>query len=623
MREAPLPLEDYALIGDLRSAALVGRDGAIDWLCLPRFDQPACLTALLGGPRHGTWSIAPEEEVIAVERRYRGDTLVLETVFTTADGEVALIDAMPTDLGSDLGGLSGAAGSHLVRRVEGRRGTVRMRFFLKLRFDYGSTVPWVTRLRVGHGITAIAGPHRVTVRSPVTLEGRDLASEACFDVARGQAVTFVMSHSASHLPAPAPIDAEAALAMTERSWREWSARCTHDGPWRDAVMRSLIVLKALTYAPTGGIVAAPTTSLPEKVGGARNWDYRFCWLRDAALTLVALIEAGYYDEAQAWRDWLHRSIAGSGDALQIMYGVSGERHLLEWEADWLPGYAGSRPVRIGNAAAGQLQLDVYGEVMDALHLARSGGLDVPRSAWDLQIVMIAHLEKIWRQPDEGIWEVRGGRRQFVHSKVMAWVAFDRVVRDAESHGLPGPVDRWRAARDAIHAQVCDEGFDTELGSFVQSYGSHDLDAALLLIPLVGFLPADDPRVAGTVSAIRRDLDVDGFLLRYRSDAAADGLAPGEGAFLPCTFWLAEVLSLLGEHDEAEGLLTRLLALRNDVGLLSEEYDTAARRLVGNFPQAFSHLAAVSSALNLQGRRRASGSLVDATGAGKGSKASDG
>ena len=594
LRDGPLAIEDYALIGDCRTAALVGRDGAIDWLCLPRFDAPACFAALLGDSEHGSWLIAPQHPDPQIRRSYRGETLILETVFTTPEGEIALIDAMPLDLD----------GSHIIRRVEGRRGRVAMRFHLKLRFDFGSSTPWVTRDENGMGIVAIVGPDLVSVRGPVELLGRDMATVALFEVEAGQSLTFVLSHGASHRPPPARFDGDAALSATEKTWRTWSKRCHYQGPWRDAVLRSLIVLKALTYASTGGIIAAPTTSLPEQLGGARNWDYRFCWLRDATLTLLALMGAGYYEEAQAWRDWLHRSIAGNADELQIMYGVRGERHLLEWQIDWLPGYQGAKPVRIGNAASEQLQLDVYGEVMDALHHARASGLEVPPSAWALQVNMIEHLETIWREPDEGIWEVRGGRRHFVHSKVMAWVAFDRALQDIEQYGLSGPLERWRQVRDAIHVDVCSKGFSANKNSFTQSYGNDDLDASLLLIPVVGFLPPEDVRVRGTVAAIERELKTSEFVLRYRTEKGADGLPPGEGAFLPCSFWLADNYALQHREDEAKALFESLLALRNDVGLLSEEYDPRARRLVGNFPQAFSHLAIVNTALGLRDERAA-------------------
>jgi len=592
IRETPLRIEDYALIGDCKTAALVGRDGAIDWLCLPRFDSPACFAALLGTSKHGSWLIAPLYPTATVSRAYRGDTLILETIFTTPDGEVALIDSMPL----------GMVGSHIIRRVEGRRGKVGMRLHLKLRFDYGTSTPWVTREDPDCGIVAVAGPDVVTMRGPVELQGRNMATVANFEVSTGETLTFVLSHGASHLPPPERFDADRALRDTEKAWATWSKRCQYDGPYKDAVLRSLIVLKALTYEPTGGIVAAPTTSLPEQLGGARNWDYRFCWLRDATLTLIALMGGGYYDEAQAWRDWLHRSIAGNADELQIMYGVAGERHLLEWEADWLPGYQGAVPVRIGNAASQQLQLDVYGEVMAALHLARGVGLAAPESAWALQVNMLEHLEAIWQQPDDGIWEVRGGRKHFVQSKIMVWVAFDRAVKDMETYNLPGPVERWRHVRDTVHADVCAKGFLANKNSFVQSYGSDALDASLLVLSLTGFLPHDDARVRGTVAAIERDLMADGFVLRYRTDAGADGLPPGEGAFLPCSFWLVDNYAQQGRRQEAQALFDRLLSLRNDVGLLSEEYDPRVGRQVGNFPQAFSHLALVNTALNLAGNR---------------------
>ena len=590
-RNAPLPIEDYALIGDGKTAALVAKDGAIDWLCLPRFDSAACFAALLGTADHGSWRIAPQRAAPRVQRAYRGDTLILETIFTMPEGEVALIDLMPF----------GQSGSHIIRRVEGRRGQVAMGLRLKLRFGFGSSSPWVTSETDEHSIVAIAGPDLVTLRGPVALQIRDFAIIASFTVQAGQSMTFVMSHSPSHLPPPPPFDAEAALVATEESWRAWSAKCRYDGPRKDAVLRSLILLKALIYEPTGGIVAAPTTSLPEQLGGSRNWDYRFCWLRDATLTLMALMGGGYYQEAQAWRDWLHRSIAGSAEDLQIMYGVAGERHLLEWEVDWLPGYQGAKPVRVGNAASEQLQLDIYGEVMDALHQARASGLGVLPSAWKLQVSILEHLETLWQQPDDGIWEVRGGRKHFVHSKVMAWVAFDRAVQDIERYKLPGPLDRWRKVRDDIHADVCKHGFNTVKNSFTQSYGVTDLDASLLLIPIVGFLPPDDERVQATVAAIERELVVGGFVLRYRTESGADGLPSGEGAFLACSFWLAENYALQGRQTDAKELFDRLLSLRNDVGLISEEYDPKAGRLVGNFPQAFSHLGLVNTALVLSGK----------------------
>jgi GH15 family glucan-1,4-alpha-glucosidase len=588
IRDAPLPIEQYALIGDGKTAALVGSDGAIDWLCLPRFDAPACFAALLGSSDNGSWLIVPADSSATSTRSYRDGTLILETVFRTESGEVAIIDAMPL----------GHSGSHIIRRVEGRSGCLDMFLHLKLRFDYGASTPWVTREPEDHGLIAIVGPDVVTVRGPVQLRGVDLASVAEFSVSAGEAATFVLSHGPSHLAPPAPFDADEALAQTEKNWSDWSERCTYEGPYRDAVLRSLIVLKALAFEPTGGIVAAATTSLPEQLGGTRNWDYRYCWLRDATLTLIALMGGGYYDEAQAWRDWLHRSIAGNADELQIMYGVGGERHLLEWEADWLPGYQGAKPVRIGNAASQQLQLDVYGEVMDALHQSRANGLEVPESAWALQVNLIEHLETIWCRPDEGIWEVRGGRKNFVHSKVMAWVAMDRAVQDIEAYGLPGPVKRWRDVRDAIHTEVCANGFNADMNSFTQSYGGRALDASLLLMAPVGFLPPDDPRVRGTIAAIERELAAGGFVARYRTEITKDGLPPGEGAFLACSFWLADNFALQGRHEAAKQLFERLLSLRNDVGLLSEEYDLRAGRLVGNFPQAFSHLALVNTAFNL-------------------------
>jgi GH15 family glucan-1,4-alpha-glucosidase len=588
IRDVPLPIEQYALIGDGKTAALVGADGAIDWLCLPRFDAPACFAALLGTGEHGSWMIAPADVAATSTRSYRDSSLILETVFHTETGEVAVIDAMPL----------GRSGSHIIRRVEGRSGRVDMFLHLKLRFDYGASTPWVTREASDHGIVAIVGPDLVTVRGPVQLHGVGLASTAAFAVAAGEVATFVLSHGPSHLPPPEPFDADAALSETGKAWRDWASRCTYQGPYKDAVLRSLIVLKALAFEPTGGIVAAPTTSLPEQLGGTRNWDYRYCWLRDATLTLIALMGGGYYDEAQAWRDWLHRSIAGNADELQIMYGVGGERHLLEWEANWLPGYQGAKPVRIGNAAAEQLQLDVYGEVMDALHQSRANGLEVPEAAWALQVNLIEHLETIWQKPDEGIWETRGARKHFVYSKVMAWVAMDRAVQDIETYGLAGPVERWRRVRDAIHNEVCGNGFNDALNSFTQSYGDTALDASLLLMPVVGFLPADDPRVLGTVAAIERDLDGTGIVARYRTEVAKDGLPPGEGAFLACSFWLADNYALQGRKADAKNLFERLLSLRNDVGLLSEEYNPHAGRLVGNFPQAFSHLALVNTAYNI-------------------------
>jgi GH15 family glucan-1,4-alpha-glucosidase len=583
----PARIEDYALIGDCETAALVARDGSIDWLCWPRFDSGACFAALLGGPQHGRWRIAPAAPDPRITRRYRDGTLILETEFETPEGSVTLIDFMPPRDGA----------SDLVRIVVGRRGRVAMRAELILRFDYGSVVPWVTRLDDG-SLRAIAGPDMVVLRTDAALRGEGLATVGEFTVAAGEAASFVLTYGPSHEPIPRPTRPAAALADTEAFWREWSGRCTYRGEWAEPVHRSLLTLKALTYAPTGGIIAAPTTSLPEQLGGARNWDYRYCWLRDATLTLLTLMDAGYYEEAVAWREWLLRAAAGSPAQTQIMYGLAGERLLPEWEVPWLPGYEGSAPVRIGNGAHGQLQLDVFGEVMDALHQARSGGLPPSAEAWSLQSALVEQLESIWTLPDRGIWEVRGEPRHFTHSKVMAWVAIDRAIKGSERFGLEGPLQRWRALRDRIHAEVCRRGYNPELGAFVQSYGSDQLDASLLLIPLVGFLPPDDPRVRGTTEWIERRLVVDGLVLRYDTAATDDGLDPGEGAFLACSFWLADNLMLLGRHDDARILFERLLALRNDVGLLAEEYDPRLGRQVGNFPQAFSHIALVDTALNL-------------------------
>jgi GH15 family glucan-1,4-alpha-glucosidase len=581
------PLEEYALIGDCETAALVSNAGSIDWLCWPRFDSGACFAALLGGPEHGRWLIAPAQDARRTFRRYRQNTLILETGLETSEGAVTLIDFMPPR----------GRNSDIVRLVRGDRGHVRMRTELVLRFDYGRTVPWVNRLADGT-FRAIAGPDMVVLHTPIALQGKDLTTVAEFDVTAGDTIPFVLTHGASHLDPPEPIVPHSSLAHTEEFWTEWADQNESRGEWSDAVLRSLITLKALTYAPTGGIVAAPTTSVPEQLGGTRNWDYRFCWLRDATLTLLALMNAGYYDEACAWRDWLLRAAAGAPGQLQIMYGLAGERRLTEYEVPWLPGYENSRPVRLGNAAHGQLQLDVFGEVMDALHQARGGGLDSGEADWAFQRALLAHLEKTWDEPDEGIWEVRGGRRHFTHSKVMAWVALDRGVRAIETHGLAGPLDRWRQLRKRIHADVCEQGFNREIGSFVQSYGSRELDASLLLLPTMGFLPASDPRIRGTIEAIERRLFVDGFLLRYDTHTSDDGLPEGEGAFLACSFWLADAYVLVGRTADARRLFERLLTLRNDVGLLAEEYDTRAHRLVGNFPQAFSHVALVNTAHNL-------------------------
>jgi GH15 family glucan-1,4-alpha-glucosidase len=580
-------IEDYALIGDCESAALVGRDGSIDWLCWPRFDSDACFAGLLGREEHGRWRIAPRDNGARVKRRYRGNTLILETRFETDEGTVVLVDFMP--LRDNL--------PNVVRLVVGERGRVAMCTELVLRFGYGAIVPWVTRLDDG-ALRAIAGPDMVVLRTPVHLAGQNMRTVGEFTVAAGETVPFVVTYGSSHLPPPDPLDYQSALDATENFWTEWTKKCRPVGHCSDPVLRSLITLKALTYWPTGGIVAAPTTSLPEHLGGIRNWDYRFCWLRDATLTLLALMDAGFSDEAQWWRDWLLRAVAGSPDQVQIMYGIAGERRLTEWEVPWLPGYEGSAPVRIGNAAHGQLQLDVFGEVMDALHCARRNGLAASESGWAMQQAFLSHLERIWTEPDEGIWEVRGGRRHFIYSKVMAWVAFDRAIKSAEEFKLEGPVDRWRMLASEIHADVCRRGFDEELGSFVQSYGSKQLDASLLLLPELGFLPPDDPRVRGTLKAIEQRLLVDGFVMRYDTEATEDGLPPGEGAFLACSFWLVDAYILQNRWADARRMFDRLLALRNDVGLLSEEYDQGAGRLVGNFPQAFTHVALVNSAFNL-------------------------
>jgi GH15 family glucan-1,4-alpha-glucosidase len=584
----PMAIEDYGLIGDCETAALVGRNGSIDWLCWPRFDSAACFAKLLGNAKHGRWSIRPANGSHQSSRSYLGDTMVLETEFTTSEGSFVVIDFMPMN----------RSDSSLIRIVEGRTGQVRVHMNLTLRFDYGSSVPWVTRLQDGNGIQAIAGPNLVALRTSVSLQGENLSTGADFEIAKGKRVPFVLTYGPSHREPPPAIDANGALDQTLAFWNEWSSQCSYHGHRREAVIRSLLTLKALTYAETGGIVAAPTTSLPEQIGGPRNWDYRYCWVRDATLTLVALMGAGYFDEAKTWRDWLHRAVAGSPEAVQIMYGLAGERRLDEWEIPWLPGYRNSAPVRVGNAASGQLQLDVWGEMMDALHLAREGDLAPLPSAWSLQCQALEHLEKIWQDPDDGIWEVRGGRKQFTHSKVMAWVAFDRTIRDAEKYSLEAPLERWRGVRDEIHRTVCDKGYHADQGTFTQSFGSEELDASLLLIPTVGFLPAHDPRVVRTVTAIERDLVSDGFVLRYRTQSGADGLPAGEGVFLACSFWLADVYQLQGRIAEADALLDRLLALRNDLGLLSEEYDTKTGQQVGNFPQAFSHLALVRTALSL-------------------------
>jgi GH15 family glucan-1,4-alpha-glucosidase len=583
----PSKIEDYALLGDCHSAALVGRDGSIDWLCFPRFDSGACFAALLGTPEHGRWLLAPSGSIRATRRRYREGTLVLETEHETAEGRVTVIDFMPMRNGPP----------NVIRIVEGQEGSVPCRMELIIRFDYGSIVPWVRRTH--HGLSAIAGPDRLLLHSPVAVRGEGLTSVADFTVSAGQRLPFILTYHASHEPTPPMVSAEEALSTTEARWLEWSRQCTAAGPWSDAVQRSLITLKALTYAPTGGIVAAATTSLPEQLGGIRNWDYRFCWVRDATFTLLALVNSGFHEEAQAWREWLLRAVAGNPSELQIMYGISGERRLTEFGLDWLPGYEGAAPVHVGNAAHHQFQLDVYGEMIDAIFQCRRCGMAPELSAWRLEVALLRFLESAWHKPDEGIWEIRGPRQHFTHSKVMAWVAFDRAVKTVEQRGLPAQsTSRWKTMRDTIHAEVCAEGFDRQRKSFVQAYGSKDLDASLLMIPLVGFLPADDPRMRGTVAAIERDLMRDGFVQRYDTRSSVDGLPGGEGAFLACTFWFADNLVMQGRGNEAREIFERLLTLRNDVGLLSEEYDPQARRLVGNFPQAFSHIGLVNTAHNL-------------------------
>ena len=581
-------IEDYALIGDLQTAALVERGGSIDWLCFPRFDSSACFAALLGDPSHGRWLLAPSAGG-TTSRRYRGDTLVLETTWENDQGAVRVVDFMPPR----------EKAPDVVRIVEGLRGTVEMRSELVIRFDYGHIVPWVRR--IDDSRLAVAGPDALCFRTPARTLGENMRTVSTFTVEEGERVPFTLTWYPSHTEVPAALDPEQALADTDEFWRDWVGACSAEIPdeWRDILVRSLMVLRALIYEPTGGIVAAPTTSLPEWIGGVRNWDYRYCWLRDATLTLLALLHADYEEEAAAWRRWLIRAVAGDPADIQIMYGVAGERRLTEYEVPWLPGYEGSAPVRIGNAASEQLQVDVFGEVIDALYQARVHGLPFESTVWDLQKVLLDYLEKIWREPDEGIWEIRGERRHFTHSKVMAWVAFDRAVRSVEEHASPGPGERWRAVRDEIHADVCKNGYDAELGSFVQSYGSKELDASLLLIPLVGFLPASDERVRGTIAAIERNLVVDGLVLRYRTqESGVDGLPPGEGVFLPCSFWLVDCLELLGRSEDAYALFERLIALANDVGLLSEEYDPREKRMLGNFPQAFTHLALVNSAFNV-------------------------
>jgi GH15 family glucan-1,4-alpha-glucosidase len=583
----PRPIEDYALIGDCETAALVGRDGSIDWLCLPRFDSDACFAALLGGPENGRWQIAPIGKA-RVKRQYRADTLILETEFQTSEGSVTVIDFMPLR----------KKHPEIMRLVRGNRGRVRMRMDLVIRFDYGRTVPWVTKLGQDHALAAIAGPHRLVLRTNAPVKGEGLSTVSEFTVAKGETVRFELQYGESFARAPKPSNSRASLREAEKLWRRWAARCKYKGLFADTVRRSLITLKALTYTPTGGILAAATTSLPEQPGGERNWDYRYCWVRDATFTLLALMHAGYRKEARRWRHWLTRSVAGSADQLQIMYGVAGERNLLEWEVGWLPGYEGASPVRVGNAASEQIQLDVYGELIDVLHQQKWAPNARGKSDAAFVAGLLERLKKIWREPDHGIWEVRGKKQHFTHSKVMAWVAFDRAIRGAERLRFDVPIDDWRKTRRQIHDDICHFGFNSGLGAFVQAYGSKEMDASLLMMPLVGFLPPSDARIRGTVEQIEKRLMRDGLVLRYETSRVDDGLPTGEGAFLPCSFWLADAYELMGRHRDAERLLKRLLKLPNDLGLLSEEYHLEDKRLVGNFPQAFSHVALINTVLNI-------------------------
>jgi GH15 family glucan-1,4-alpha-glucosidase len=581
-------IEDYGLIGDCETAALVGRDGSIDWLCWPAFDSDACFASLLGTPKHGRWLIAPVGDIVSTSRRYWGDTLILETRFETSDGAVELVDFMPP---------RGNA-SDVVRLVRGARGRVKMRMQLVIRFGFGSDIPWVKKNEDGSSLLAICGQDMAVLRTPVATRGEDFTTVAEFEVGEGDIVPFVLTYGPSHLPVPVPIDPAQALRDTETFWADWCSHCTYEGEHRDLVMRSLIALKALTYAPTGGIVAAPTTSLPEKLGGARNWDYRFCWLRDATFTLLALMNSGYTAEASAWHNWLLRAVAGSPANMQIMYGIKGQRRLLEWEAGWLPGYEGALPVRVGNAAHAQRQLDVYGELIDAFHQSRMAKLELDEGSWALECSVLAHLAEVWDRPDHGIWERRGDGRHYVSSKMMAWVAFDRGIKSVEKFGFKAPLEKWRSLRDAIHRDVCEKGFDPELNSFVESYGSKLLDASILLLPSVGFLPPTDPRVRGTLEAIERYMMRDGFVLRHDPREISTETQPIEGAFLACTLWLADAFVLAGDYAKAQALFDRVVGVANDLGLLAEEFDTAAGRQTGNFPQALTHIALINTAHNL-------------------------
>jgi len=589
----PGRIEDYALIGDCETAALVSRNGSIDWLCWPAFDSDACFTALLGDKQHGHWQIAPVGEITHCSRHYRGDTLILETRLETAEGAITLIDFMPP---------RGAA-SDVVRIVRGESGRVKLRMELVVRFGFGIAIPWVKRQDDG-ALLGICGPDMAVLRTPVETHGEDLTTVAEFEVGPGERVPFVLTYGPSHLKVPAPIDPEGALKDTEEFWLEWSGRCTYDGHSRDLVMRSLITLKALTYAPSGGIVAAPTTSLPEKLGGARNWDYRFCWLRDATFTLLVLMNSGYTEEALAWHNWLLRAAAGSPADMQIMYGIMGQRRLLEWEADWLPGYEGAQPVRVGNAAHAQLQLDVYGELIDAFHQSRMADLELDGATWAVERQVLEHLAEVWDRPDHGIWERRGDGQHYVFSKVMCWVAFDRGIKSAEKFGFEAPLEEWRALRDTIHRDVCDKGFNKDQNAFMEFYGADVLDASNLLLSPVGFLPPSDPRIQGTIAATERHLMRDGFVLRHDPREQTGETQPIEGAFLACSLWLADAYILAGEIDKAQQLFDRVVGIANDVGLLAEEYDSIAKRQTGNFPQALTHIALVNTAQNLCSARKA-------------------
>jgi len=587
-------IEDYALIGDCETAALVGRNGSIDWLCWPAFDSDACFAAILGDRKNGRWLVAPAEDVTSISRRYLGNTLILETRFETKSGTVALIDFMPP---------RGKA-SDIVRLVRGIKGKVKMRMELVIRFGFGVDIPWVRR--IDHSLMAIAGQDMTVLRTPVETRGEDLTTVSDFEVGDGETVPLVLTYGPSHLDPPAPIDPELALQETEKFWNEWCGHCTRDGDYHDLIVRSLITLKALTFGPTGGIVAAPTTSLPEKLGGARNWDYRFCWLRDATFTLLALMNSGYTEEALAWHNWLLRAAAGSPSNMQIMYGIWGQRRLLEWEAGWLAGYEGAQPVRVGNAAHAQLQLDVYGELIDAFHQSRMAKLKLDDEAtWALECAVLHHLAEVWDQPDHGIWERRGQPRHYVFSKVMTWVAFDRGIKSAETFGFKAPLLHWRALREAIHREVCRNGFEAEENAFVESYGSKLLDASVLLLPAVGFLPADDPRIRGTIAAVEKHMMRDGFVLRHDPREVSEEQQPIEGAFLACSLWLADAHVLAGDLDKAQALLDRVVGIANDVGLLAEEYDSGARRQTGNFPQALTHIALINTAHNLSAARQES------------------